>query len=81
MSDDAFSKTLQQQRKKEIEKLERDLTLMEAQKKAFEAEGLNAEKAEGLRDGINGALNALDVLRIAYERALPLQPWEPGGRK
>jgi hypothetical protein len=81
MSDDAFSKALQQQRKKEIEKLERDLTLMEAQQKAVEAEGLNEEKAERLRDGINEAKNALDFLRVVCERELPLQPWEPGGKR
>ncbi len=81
MSDDAFSKALQQQRKKQIEKLERDLTLMEVQQKAVEAEGLNEEKAEGLRDGINGANNTLDFLRVAYERELSLQPWEQGGKK
>jgi hypothetical protein len=81
MSDDAFSKALQQQRKKEIEKLERDLPLMEEQQKAFEAEGLNKDKADVLRDGINGARNALDVFRTAYERALPLQPWEQGAKK
>ena len=81
MSDDAFSKALQQQRKKEIEKLEQDLTLMEAQHKAIEAEGLNEEKAERLRDGINEAKNVLDFLRVAHQRQLPLQPWEPGGKK
>jgi hypothetical protein len=79
--DDLFLKALQQQRKKEIDKLERDLTLMEAQQKAFEAEGLNKDKAEGLRDGINGAKNALDFLRVAYERGLPPQSWEQAGKK
>jgi hypothetical protein len=74
--DDAISKALQERRKKEIEKLERDLTFMEEQRKAFEAEGLNNDKAEVLRDGINGARNALDVFRSTYERALPLQSWE-----
>ena len=77
--EEAFLKALQEQRKKAIEKLERDLTLMEAQQKAFEAEGLKTEKGEALRDGI-GARNALDVFRVAYERALPLQSWEHGGK-
>jgi hypothetical protein len=77
MSDDAFSKALQQRRKKEIEKLERDLTLMEA----VETVGLDEEKAERLRDGINEAKNALDFWRVVYDRELPLQPWEPGGKK
>jgi hypothetical protein len=81
MSDVAFSKALQQQRKKEIEKLEQDLTLMEAQHKAIEAEGLNEEKAEGLRDRVNQAKNVLDFLRMACERTLPLQSWEEGGKK
>jgi hypothetical protein len=81
MSDDAFSKALQQRRKKEIEKLERDLTVMEAAQKEVEAVGLNEEKAEGLRDGINEAKNALDFWRVVYERELPLQPWEQGGKK
>ena len=54
---------------------------MEAAQKAVEGEGLNEEKAEGLRDGINGAKNTLDFLRMASERKLPLQPWEPGGKK
>jgi hypothetical protein len=72
---------LQRLRKEEIEKLERDLTLMEAQQKALEAEDLNKEKAEVLRDGIDGTRNILDVLRVTYERALPLQPWEEGERK
>jgi hypothetical protein len=81
MSGEAFLRALQQQRKKDIEKLERDLTLMEAQRKAVEAEGLNTETAEDLRDGINGAKNALDLLRVAFERGLPLQPWEQGEKK
>jgi hypothetical protein len=76
--EDGFLKELQQQRKKALEKLERDLLLMEAQQKAFEGEDLNAEKAQVLRDGINGAKNSLDVLRVAYERQLPLQAWEGG---
>ena len=70
---------LQRLRKKEIEKLERDLTLMEARQKA--SEDLDKEKVEALRDGINGARNALDFLRVAYERQLPPQPWEEGGIK
>jgi hypothetical protein len=81
--DDPFFKALQEQRKREIEKLVRDLTLMEAPQKEFKAEGffVKTENAEILRDRINGARNALDVLRVAYERALPLQPWEQGGKK
>ena len=78
--DEAFMKALQQERKKVIEKLERDLKLLEAQREAFDAEGLKTEKGEALRDGINGARNALDVFRVAYERALPLQSWEHGGK-
>jgi hypothetical protein len=81
MSDDAFSKALQQRRNKEIEKLEQDLTFMEAAQEAVEGEGLNEEKAEGLRDGINGAKNVLDFLRVASERELPLQTWEEGGKR
>jgi hypothetical protein len=54
---------------------------MEAQQKAFEGEDLKNEKAEVLRDGINGTKNSLDFLRIAYERQLPVQPWEQGGKK
>ena len=76
---DPFLKELQQQRKNEIEKLERDLTLMEARQS--HAEGLNTEKVEGLRDGINQTKNSLDFLRVAFERELPLQPWEQGGKK
>lgn len=76
--DDTFLKALQQERKKEIEKLERDLTLMETRQKA--SEDLDKEKVEALRDGINGARNALDFLRVAYERQLPPQPWEEGGK-
>jgi hypothetical protein len=79
--EDGFLKELQQQRKKTIEKLERDLALMEAQQKAFEGEDLKNEKAEVLRDGINGTKNSLDFLRTAYERQLPVQPWEQGGKK
>ena len=52
------------------------LKLMEAQQQAFEAEDLNTEKAKVLRDSIDGARNALDVLRVAYERKVPPQPWE-----
>jgi hypothetical protein len=73
--DDEFE-ALQQMRKEEIKKLERDLKLMEAQHQAFEAEDLNKERAKVLRDSIDGARNALDVLRVAYERKLPPQPWE-----
>jgi hypothetical protein len=76
--DDEFFKALQQQRKKEIDKVERDLALMDAQRKAFEGEDVRGEKADVLRDGINGARNTLDVLRVAHERALPLQSWERG---
>ena len=79
--EDGFLKELQQQRKKAIEKLERDLLLMEAQQKAFEGEDLNTEKAQVLRDGINGAKNSLDVLRVAYDRAMPLQSWEQEAKK
>jgi hypothetical protein len=43
--DDEFE-ALQQMRKEEIKKLERDLKLMEAQHQAFEAEDLNKEKAK-----------------------------------
>ena len=41
--DEAFMKALQQERKKVIEKLERDLKLLEAQREAFDAEGLKTE--------------------------------------
>ncbi len=74
-------KELQQQRKKAIEQLERDLTLLEAQQKAFEGEDLKTEKALVLRDGIDGAKNALDVFKVMYERSMPLQSWEHGGKK
>jgi hypothetical protein len=67
---------LQQQRKKEIEKLEHDLPLMEAQRTAFGTEDLNTEKARVLRDRIDGAKNGLDILRVAYGRRMPTQPWE-----
>jgi hypothetical protein len=79
--EDGFLKELQQQRKKAIEQLERDLTLLEAQQKAFEGEDLKTEKAHVLRDGIDGAKNALDVFKVMYERAMPLQSWEHGGKK
>jgi hypothetical protein len=79
--DDAFLKALQEQRKREIEKLERDLTLMEAQQKEFKAEGFFLKRDEALRDGNNGARNALDFLRAAYKRELPPQPWEQGEKK
>jgi transposase InsO family protein len=29
-----------------------------------------------LRDRINGARNALDILRVTYGRKMPPQPWE-----
>jgi len=77
--EDAILKELQQQRKRAIEKLERDLTLMEAQQKT--SEDLDNEKVGALRDGINGAKNSLDVFRVAYERAMPVQSWEQGGKK
>jgi hypothetical protein len=67
---------LQQRRKEEIEKIEQDLTLMEAQRAAFETEDLNKEKAAVLRDRIDGARNALDILRVTYGRKMPPQPWE-----
>jgi predicted phage gp36 major capsid-like protein len=69
-------KALQQRRKEEIEKLEQDLPLMEAQRAAFETEDLNREKANVLRDRIDGARNALDILRVTYGRKMPPQPWE-----
>jgi hypothetical protein len=64
---------LQRRRKEEIETLEQDLTLLEAQRAAFETEDL---KGDVLRDRINGARNALDILRVAYGRRMPAQPWE-----
>jgi hypothetical protein len=67
--------TLQQRRKEKINKLEQDLKLMEAQQQAFGAADLNKENGKGLLDSIDGARNALDVLRVAYERKLPPQPW------
>jgi hypothetical protein len=67
---------LQQRRKVEIEKLEKDLTLMEAQRATFETEDLNKEKATVLRDSIDGARNALDILRVTYGRRMPPQSWE-----
>jgi hypothetical protein len=67
---------LQQRRKVEIEKLDKDLTLMEAQRAAFETEDLNKEKVTGLRDRIDGAKNALDILRVTYGRKMPPQSWE-----
>jgi hypothetical protein len=69
-------KVLQQRRKDEIEKLEQDLPLMEVQRAAFETENLNTENATVLRDRINGARNALDILRVTYGRKMPPQPWE-----
>jgi hypothetical protein len=78
--DDAL-RALQQRRKEQIEKLERDLTLMEAQQKEFKAEGFFLKKDDVLRDSINGAKNALDFLRVAYKRELPPQPWEQGGKQ
>lgn len=71
--------TLQQRRKAEIEKLEQDLPLMEAQRAAFGAEDLNKEKANVLRDRIDGARNALDILRVTFGRKMPQQPWEQSG--
>jgi hypothetical protein len=59
-----------------IEKLEQDLPLMEAQRAAFETEDLNKEKATVLRDRIDGARNALDILRVTYSRRMSQQPWE-----
>jgi hypothetical protein len=59
---------LQQRRKEEIEKLEKDLTLMEAQRAAFETEDLNKEKATVLRDSIDGARNALSRYLEGYLR-------------
>jgi hypothetical protein len=73
---DAFLKTLQEKRKNEIEKLERDLPLMEAQQKAFEGEDLHTERAAALRERIDEARNALDIVRNTYKRQLPLQSWE-----
>jgi hypothetical protein len=73
---DAFLKTLQEKRKNEIEKLEHDLPLMEAQQKAFEGEDLKAESAVALRERIDEARNALDIFRNTYKRRLPLQSWE-----
>jgi hypothetical protein len=67
---------LQQRRKGEIEKLEKDLTLMEAQRGAFETEDLNKEQATGLRDRIDGARNSLDILRVTFGRKMPPQSWE-----
>jgi hypothetical protein len=67
---------LQKRRKEEIEKLEKDLPLMEAQRAAFETEDLNKEKATVLRDRIDGAKNALDILRVTYGRKMPPQTWE-----
>jgi predicted phage gp36 major capsid-like protein len=72
-------KALQQRRKEEIEKLEQDLPLMEAQRAAFGTEDLNKEQANVLRDRIDGARNALDILRVTYGRAMPQQPWEQSG--
>ena len=73
---DASLKTLQEKRKNEIEKLEHDLPLMEAQQKAFEGEDLNTERAVALRERIDEARNALDIFRNTYKRQLPLQSWE-----
>jgi hypothetical protein len=56
---DGELEALQKRRKEEIEKLEKDLPLMEAQRAAFETEDLNKEKATVLRDRIDGAKNAL----------------------
>jgi hypothetical protein len=67
---------LQQRRKVEIEKLEQDLPLMEAQRAAFEAEDLNREEATVLPDRIDGAKNSLDILRVTYGRKMPSQAWE-----
>ena len=73
---DASLKTLQEKRKNEIEKLEHDLPLMEAQQKAFEGEDLKTERAVALRERIDEARNALDIFKITYKRQLPLQSWE-----
>ena len=73
---DAFLKTLQEKRKNEIEKLEHDLPLMEAQQNAFEGEDVKTEKAMALRERIDEARNALDIFKITYKRQLPLQSWE-----
>jgi hypothetical protein len=81
MSDEPFSKALQERRKKDIEKLEHDLPLMEAQQNAFEGEDVKTEKAMALRERIDEARNALDIFKITYKRQLPLQPWEQGRKK
>jgi hypothetical protein len=57
---DQLVEALQQSRKAEIKKLEHDLKLMEAQQQ----EDVSKEKAEVLRDSIDGARNALDVLTM-----------------
>jgi hypothetical protein len=67
---------LQQRRKEEIKKLEQDLPLMEAQRAAFETEDLSKEKATALRDRIDGARNALDIIRVTHGRKMPPRPWE-----
>ena len=71
---------LQQRRKKEIEKLDHDLTLMEAQRAAFATEDLIKEKATVLQGRIDEARNALDIWRVTYGRKMPPQPWEQSMR-
>jgi hypothetical protein len=70
MTDDLGA--LRRRREHIIEKLERDIALMEAECDVFEADDLNQEKIVLVRQCINGMKEALTLLRVVHKQRLPL---------
>jgi uncharacterized membrane protein YccC len=67
-----MSDELGRRRTQLIERLERDLALMQAECDVFEADDVNKEKAEVARLCINGMWEALRLLKVVSESEAPV---------
>ena len=63
--------TLQRKRKQRIEKLEREISLVQAQCDVFELDEIDRDKVAILRRCIAGMQEALSLLKTVYEKNIP----------
>jgi hypothetical protein len=63
--------TLQRKRKQRIEKLEREISLVQAQCDVFERDDIDKDKVAILRRCIAGMQEALRLLKTVYENNMP----------
>jgi hypothetical protein len=63
--------TLQRKRKQRIDKLEREISLVQAQCDVFELDDIDKDRVAILRHCIAGMQEALSLLKTVYENNIP----------